>query len=232
MAALLRTILCQREETCFRTKTMKRWFGSAPARRWDRCSGCSGSRSSVSKDLVAGRPAEARDAAGRGSGRIPRYDRTRRTDRQCLRASRRADDVRPQRGLRPALRLSRLEIRRDRRGDRILPAEPAQEPAQGQGQDHGLSLQGAQRHGLGLYGPGNSRLPPLPNVEWNMVPAENVHVSIRVQECNWLQALEGEIDSAHAPILHGRIDSKGRSTNGLPSATCGRPSNASGRISA
>ena len=33
---------------------------------------------------------------------------------------------------------------------------------------------------------------------------------MRVQECNWLQALEGEIDSAHAPILHGRIDSKGQ----------------------
>jgi len=32
---------------------------------------------------------------------------------------------------------------------------------------------------------------------------------LRVQECNWLQALEGEIDSAHAPILHGRIDSRG-----------------------
>jgi Rieske oxygenase family protein len=35
-------------------------------------------------------------------------------------------------------------------------------------------------------------------------------ISMRVQECNWLQALEGEIDSAHAPILHGRIDSKGQ----------------------
>lgn len=51
--------------------------------------------------------------------------------------------------------------------------------------------------------------PPLPALEWNMVPAENVHVSFRVQECNWLQAVEGEIDSAHAPILHGRIDSQG-----------------------
>jgi phthalate 4,5-dioxygenase len=50
---------------------------------------------------------------------------------------------------------------------------------------------------------------PLPSLEWNMVPTENVHVSFRVQECNWLQAVEGEIDSAHAPILHGRIDSKG-----------------------
>jgi phenylpropionate dioxygenase-like ring-hydroxylating dioxygenase large terminal subunit len=59
-------------------------------------------------------------------------------------------------------------------------------------------------------GPETAELPPLPNVEWNMVPEANVHISIRVQECNWLQALEGEIDSAHAPILHSRIDSRGQ----------------------
>jgi hypothetical protein len=46
-------------------------------------------------------------------------------------------------------------------------------------------------------------------MEFNMVPADNVHVSLRVQECNWLQALEGEIDSAHAAILHGRVDAGG-----------------------
>lgn len=51
--------------------------------------------------------------------------------------------------------------------------------------------------------------PPLPNFEWNMVPDENVVITFRVQECNWLQALEGEIDSAHAAILHGRIDDGG-----------------------
>lgn len=51
--------------------------------------------------------------------------------------------------------------------------------------------------------------PPLPNFEWNLVPAENVVVTFRVQECNWLQALEGEIDSAHAPILHSRVDTGG-----------------------
>jgi phthalate 4,5-dioxygenase oxygenase subunit len=51
--------------------------------------------------------------------------------------------------------------------------------------------------------------PPLPNMEWNLVPGDNVHLSMRVQECNWLQALEGEIDSAHAPILHARIDDRG-----------------------
>ncbi len=48
--------------------------------------------------------------------------------------------------------------------------------------------------------------PPLPDLEWNQVPAEQIHVSLRIQECNWLQALEGEIDSAHAAVLHGRVD--------------------------
>ena len=51
--------------------------------------------------------------------------------------------------------------------------------------------------------------PELPSMEWNMVSQENVHVSMRIQDCNWLQALEGEIDSAHAAILHGRVDSGG-----------------------
>ena len=50
-------------------------------------------------------------------------------------------------------------------------------------------------------GPENT-LPPLPEIEWNLVPEENVIVTFHVQECNWLQALEGEIDSAPAPILH------------------------------
>ena len=66
-------------------------------------------------------------------------------------------------------------------------------------------------------GPETEALPPLPNLEWNLVPEENVAISIRVQECNWLQALEGEIDSAHAPILHGRIDAKGTSSAWLAS---------------
>jgi phthalate 4,5-dioxygenase oxygenase subunit len=58
-------------------------------------------------------------------------------------------------------------------------------------------------------GPDPDSAPPLPEIEWNLVPEENLVVSFRVQECNWLQALEGEIDSAHAPILHARIDNQG-----------------------
>lgn len=58
-------------------------------------------------------------------------------------------------------------------------------------------------------GPDAHSPPPLPSLEWNMVPQEQVALSMRVQECNWLQALEGEIDSAHAAILHGRADQGG-----------------------
>ncbi|MBC7707585.1 MAG: Rieske 2Fe-2S domain-containing protein [Rhodoferax sp.] len=67
-----------------------------------------------------------------------------------------------------------------------------------------------ERNGMlwAYLGP-DAKPPQLPSMEWNMVPPENVHVSIRVQECNWLQALEGEIDSAHAAILHGRVDAGG-----------------------
>ena len=31
----------------------------------------------------------------------------------------------------------------------------------------------------------------------------------RVQECNWLQNLEGEVDSSHAPFLHGSVGPDG-----------------------
>ena len=68
-----------------------------------------------------------------------------------------------------------------------------------------------ERNGMlwAYMGPEQDAPPPLPSMEWNMVPEENVALSVRVQECNWLQALEGEIDSAHAAILHGRVDSGG-----------------------
>ena len=62
---------------------------------------------------------------------------------------------------------------------------------------------------MDIHGSGAWNAPPLPDMESNLVPSECVVVTLRVQECNWLQALEGELNSAHAPILHGRIDAKG-----------------------
>ena len=47
--------------------------------------------------------------------------------------------------------------------------------------------------------------PALPLFEWTQVPETHRQLSKNIQECNWLQALEGGIDTAHAPILHRRI---------------------------
>ncbi|HEX6210775.1 MAG TPA: Rieske 2Fe-2S domain-containing protein [Methylomirabilota bacterium] len=48
-------------------------------------------------------------------------------------------------------------------------------------------------------------LPPLPDLEWTLLPAPHVFVSKRVQECNWFQALEGGIDSSHIGFLHAPL---------------------------
>ncbi|MGN6088902.1 MAG: aromatic ring-hydroxylating dioxygenase subunit alpha [Actinomycetes bacterium] len=44
--------------------------------------------------------------------------------------------------------------------------------------------------------------PPLPEYEFVMVPDEQTYTSKRWQESNWLQALEGGIDSSHVSWLH------------------------------
>ena len=44
--------------------------------------------------------------------------------------------------------------------------------------------------------------PPLPEWEFATVPADQRFVSKRLQECNWLQAMEGGIDSSHVSFLH------------------------------
>ena len=44
--------------------------------------------------------------------------------------------------------------------------------------------------------------PPLPEWEFATVPAEQSYTSKRLQECNYLQAMEGGIDSSHVSFLH------------------------------
>jgi phthalate 4,5-dioxygenase len=69
---------------------------------------------------------------------------------------------------------------------------------------------------------GQGEPPALPDLEWNQIPAENVHVSFRVQEADWLSGLEGEIDSAHAAFLHARLDTTSKRSNTMM-ARSGRP---------
>jgi phenylpropionate dioxygenase-like ring-hydroxylating dioxygenase large terminal subunit len=48
-------------------------------------------------------------------------------------------------------------------------------------------------------------MPPPPKFAWTQAAATHRNVTKVIQECNWLQALEGGIDTAHAPIRHRLI---------------------------
>src|SRR5271156_5814879 len=48
----------------------------------------------------------------------------------------------------------------------------------------------------------SEKIPPLPKFAWTQTPETHRHVSKVIQECNWLQGLEGGLDTPHAPILH------------------------------
>ena len=45
--------------------------------------------------------------------------------------------------------------------------------------------------------------PPLPGFEILDMPEDEINVSLIQRDCNWLQALEGEIDTSHFGFLHG-----------------------------
>ena len=45
-------------------------------------------------------------------------------------------------------------------------------------------------------------MPELPQLEWTLVPENHVYVHKRFQHCNYLQNVEGEVDSSHVSFLH------------------------------
>jgi phenylpropionate dioxygenase-like ring-hydroxylating dioxygenase large terminal subunit len=50
-------------------------------------------------------------------------------------------------------------------------------------------------------------LPPLPMIEGNMQPEGEWRIQAMQSECNWLQVLEGDIDTVHFGFLHrGSVD--------------------------
>jgi phenylpropionate dioxygenase-like ring-hydroxylating dioxygenase large terminal subunit len=52
-------------------------------------------------------------------------------------------------------------------------------------------------------GPGE--LPPLPTMGWASVPAVRKSRLKYIRYCNWIQAMEGDFDSAHLGFLHRRL---------------------------
>jgi phthalate 4,5-dioxygenase len=50
-------------------------------------------------------------------------------------------------------------------------------------------------------GPAGAK-PAEPAYDWTLVPPGHRYISKRLQECNWLQAMEGALDSIHSTFLH------------------------------
>ena len=100
-------------------------------------------------------PADPRHADVREPGRVPRHDGAGGPRRRALPAPHGVDVLRPQRGMRAALRLSRLEVRR-RRQLRRHAVGAGRFEFQAQGQDQGLPVHRARRRGVDLYGTGGA----------------------------------------------------------------------------
>src|SRR5712692_1121671 len=104
-------------------------------------------------------PAGAREAALRATDRVSRHAEPPRPGRRVLRAPRRLALVRPQRGKRAALLLSRLEVRRHRpvRRDPLGARQPEAVPAH---EAQVLSADRARRRAVDLHGPARAAAAP------------------------------------------------------------------------
>ncbi|MBC7380984.1 MAG: aromatic ring-hydroxylating dioxygenase subunit alpha [Burkholderiaceae bacterium] len=68
--------------------------------------------------------------------------------------------------------------------------------------------------------------PPLPALEFMTVPASHRYVSKKLQQCNWAQACEGGLDTAHFSYLHMSIeegDAAGAAMNQSALVASGNP---------
>jgi phenylpropionate dioxygenase-like ring-hydroxylating dioxygenase large terminal subunit len=65
-----------------------------------------------------------------------------------------------------------------------------------------------ERNGLvWVYMGARAEAPPLPGIEASLLPADDLQIVFAQRECNWLQALEGDIDTSHFGFLHaGSVD--------------------------
>lgn len=59
-----------------------------------------------------------------------------------------------------------------------------------------------ERNGLVWVYMGEKDPPPLPAFEANLVPEAETSIRMIHRSCNWLQALEGDIDTSHVGFLH------------------------------
>jgi nitrite reductase/ring-hydroxylating ferredoxin subunit len=71
------------------------------------------------------------------------------------------------------------------------------------------AFKAVERHGIiWVYmGEQQDAPPPLPLIEATLLPEDEVDISFTQRDCNWMQALEGDIDTSHFGFLHvGHLD--------------------------
>ncbi|HEX4114003.1 MAG TPA: Rieske 2Fe-2S domain-containing protein, partial [Stellaceae bacterium] len=68
----------------------------------------------------------------------------------------------------------------------------------------------SERNGvIWVYMGARDKAPPLPMFEATLMPPDEVRIGVVQRECNYLQALEGDIDTSHFAFLHaGALDWK------------------------
>ena len=83
-----------------------------------------------------------------------------------------------------------------------LPSEPRDYNLQARIKATRLSVRRARRADLDLYGPGRAQA-GISRARMDAIPDSHRYATRHVQECNWLQGLEGGFDTSHLSFLHG-----------------------------
>ncbi|NDB69719.1 MAG: aromatic ring-hydroxylating dioxygenase subunit alpha [Methylocystaceae bacterium] len=79
---------------------------------------------------------------------------------------------------------------------------------------HHKAYQSYEKGGaIWIYMGDSKEAPPLPGLEWISLPSENLYQAKRVQQSNWLQTMEGDIDQSHVGFAHRRLGLNSNNTN-------------------
>jgi nitrite reductase/ring-hydroxylating ferredoxin subunit len=82
-----------------------------------------------------------------------------------------------------------------------MPSEPAE--SNFKSKVHARAYPVEERNGVAwAYMGSRQTLPPLPHFEPVLAPEGTVRASLTARDCNWMQALEGDIDTSHLGFLH------------------------------
>ncbi len=86
-----------------------------------------------------------------------------------------------------------------------MPSEPAE--SNFRSKVHARAYPTHERGGIIWAYMGPREIPPsLPDMEANILNADPTNISVLHRKCNWMQGLEGELDTVHAAFLHWGAD--------------------------